>query len=235
MTVHALASSSVSDRMGRMYRPQKLIYDLTRKPYLLGRDLLIEEMGARPGEAVLEIGCGTARNLRRIARRWPGTRLCGLDAALPMLEIARGRMAPLARTHRLRLEHGTVESLEPQTFGERGFDHVVFSYVLSMVDSPSLALLRALAVMRPGGVLHVVDFGAMDRLPRWFAGGMRLWLDRFGVEHRPSVARLLGHLAQRGDGRLARRTIAGGYAELLRFQKGPHAAGPLPPAAPLRV
>lgn len=231
----SLAESTVGERMDRMYRPQKLIYDFTRKPYLLGRDLLIGELAARPGQNVLEIGCGTARNLALIGRRWPGTGLHGLDAAAPMLEIARRRMAPLAHAGTVELRRGTVERLGPQTFDGRAFDHVVLSYVLSMVDAPSLALVRALAVMRPGGVLHVVDFGPMDRMPRGLALTMRLWLARFGVEHRPEVARLLGQLAGRATGTLRRRVIAGGYAELLRFEKAASGPAALPENVLLRA
>ena len=49
--------------MDRMYRHQRYFYDLTRKYYLLGRDRLIREMKISGGENILEIGCGTARNL----------------------------------------------------------------------------------------------------------------------------------------------------------------------------
>src|SRR5262249_55838724 len=54
-------------RMDRMYRYQRYIYDLSRKFYLLGRDALIAEIGARPSDAILEVACGTARNLVNLA------------------------------------------------------------------------------------------------------------------------------------------------------------------------
>ena len=57
--------------MDRVYRHQRYIYDLTRKYYLFGRDRLIRELDLKPGERLVEIGCGTARNLVRIARRYP--------------------------------------------------------------------------------------------------------------------------------------------------------------------
>ena len=53
--------------MDRMYRMQRYFYDVTRKYYLLGRDQLLEQMEVRAGEHVLEIGCGTARNLIALA------------------------------------------------------------------------------------------------------------------------------------------------------------------------
>lgn len=49
--------------MDDIYRIQRHFYDFTRKPYLLGRDVLIRELDLSADETVLEIGCGTARNL----------------------------------------------------------------------------------------------------------------------------------------------------------------------------
>jgi len=77
----ALPPGDILARMDRMYRPQALIYDLTRKCYLLGRDRLIDGVEAGPGEIVLEVGCGTGRNLVALGRLYPGVRLHGLDAA----------------------------------------------------------------------------------------------------------------------------------------------------------
>jgi S-adenosylmethionine-diacylgycerolhomoserine-N-methlytransferase len=71
--------------MDRVYRRQKHIYDLTRKFYLFGRDRLIAELDARPGASVLELGCGTGRNLAQIGARWPRVALHGLDISREML------------------------------------------------------------------------------------------------------------------------------------------------------
>ena len=49
--------------MDRLYRRQRHFYDVTRKHYLLGRDRLIDGLAPPSGGRVLEIGCGTARNL----------------------------------------------------------------------------------------------------------------------------------------------------------------------------
>ena len=97
--------------MDRMYRPQKYIYDLTRKYYLLGRDRLIAGLDVRPGQSVLDIGCGTGRNLALIGQRYPRPRLFGLDAAEPMLEVAARKLERAAV--RATLARGVAEELDP--------------------------------------------------------------------------------------------------------------------------
>ena len=55
--------------MDRMYRVTRHIYDVTRAYYLLGRDRMLAMVDTNPGTATLEVGCGTARNLIKLARR----------------------------------------------------------------------------------------------------------------------------------------------------------------------
>ena len=205
----------IRTRMERMYRPQVAIYDLTRKYYLLGRDSLIDGLGARPGERVLEIGCGTGRNLVAIGRRWPGVRLAGLDAASPMLASAGSavRKAGLDAV----LVRGNAEDLTGAGFAD--LDHIVVSYCWSMVDDPIAAARSAVAALRPGGTLHVVDFADQAGLPAWFRSLLQTWLARFHVRYRPEVETTLRGLAEAGEGHLTVRELAGRYALLLGFIK----------------
>ena len=75
-------------RMNRMYRRQRHIYDGTRRYYLLGRDRLIANLAADAGANVLEIGCGTGRNLVHAARLYPDARFFGIDVSTEMLTSA---------------------------------------------------------------------------------------------------------------------------------------------------
>jgi len=76
--------------MDRVYRWQRRFgfYDLTRKYYLLARDPMIAGLDPPPGGAMLEIGCGTGRNLVRAARLYPGVALHGIDISREMLAAA---------------------------------------------------------------------------------------------------------------------------------------------------
>jgi S-adenosylmethionine-diacylgycerolhomoserine-N-methlytransferase len=73
--------SDAAALMDRMYRRQRHIYDLSRKFYLLVRDEAIARLRPAPGDKVLEIACGTGRNLIQLARAYPEARLFGLDVS----------------------------------------------------------------------------------------------------------------------------------------------------------
>jgi S-adenosylmethionine-diacylgycerolhomoserine-N-methlytransferase len=69
-----MTTAHATDLMNRIYRHQRHIYDFSRKYFLLGRGRVIGELDARDGARVLEIGCGTGRNLILAARKCPGAR-----------------------------------------------------------------------------------------------------------------------------------------------------------------
>src|SRR5271157_1646707 len=79
--------------MDRMYRHQRHVYDLSRKYYLAGRDEAIARLKPAPGDTVLEIGCGTGRNLIKAATAYPQARFFGLDVSREMLFVAAASIA----------------------------------------------------------------------------------------------------------------------------------------------
>src|SRR5882762_3437760 len=122
-----------TDRMNRMYRRQRHIYDGTRRYYLLGRDRLIANLKPAAGASVLEIGCGTGRNLVLAARLFPGARWFGIDVSTEMLTSAITAISRRGLTSRIRVAHGDATAFDPQRlFGIPCFDHVMISYSLSM-------------------------------------------------------------------------------------------------------
>lgn len=178
--------------MDRMYRYTRYVYDLSRRYYLLGRDRLLRQMAIRGGDAVLEIGCGTARNLIRLAAMHPDARLFGLDASQQMLDTASARLRRAGLERRVILRQGLAETFSPARLGvDRPFDAIFFSYCLSMVPPWRDAIDAALVHLRPGGTLYVVDFWDQRDLPPWFRVALTRWLALFHVHHRPE---LLDHL-----------------------------------------
>ena len=194
--------SDAAALMDRMYRRQRHIYDLSRKFYLLGRDEAIARLSAAPGDKVLEIGCGTGRNLVKLARAYPHARLFGLDVSREMLATAAASTARAGLASRVALSQGDATAFDPQAlFGCASFERVMISYALSMIPPWREALAQALDVVAHGGALHVVDFGDCAGLPRLFKVGLMRWLAAFDVTPREDLARMFAALtAERGMG-----------------------------------
>src|SRR6202011_1623565 len=77
--------AGATHRMNRMYRRQRHIYNGTRRYYLLGRGQLLSDLKPAGGAGVLEIGCGTGRNLVLAAQLYPDARFFGIDVSTEML------------------------------------------------------------------------------------------------------------------------------------------------------
>lgn len=182
---------SHAELMDSTYRYQRLIYDVTRRYYLLGRDRLVQNLAPPPGGRVLEIACGTGRNLARINRVYPGRVLFGLDISQEMLRSARAKLGAQATLVQADACDFDAEAL----FGSGGFDRVLLSYSLSMIPDWERALRLAAAQVRPGGALHVVDFGDQTGLPRWFRRMLHTWLARFHVAPRLDLPERMQALA----------------------------------------
>jgi len=205
--------SAHAQQMDGVYAFQRHIYDLTRKYYLLGRDGLIARLSPAPGQHVLEIGCGTARNLVLAARAWPGARFYGIDISSEMLKSARSKLAGERLAAQVRLARADAAAFEPgQLFRRAEFDRIFFSYTLSMIPDWQGALRMATSVLAEGGEIHIVDFGMQERLPRWFARLLGDWLARFQVIRRESLLDFCEELARsQGFGCECRR-LYGDYA-----------------------
>lgn len=196
--------------MDEVYRGQRHIYDFTRKYYLFGRDTLIVGLAARPGMRVLEVACGTGRNLAKIGKAWPGVRLYGIDISSEMLKSARAALGGEAR-----LGEGDACGFEPGSLlGEPAFERIVLSYSLSMIPDWERALTHAAALLAPGGSLHVVDFGDLHGLTGMGRRLLRAWLARFHVEPREHLPDVAGRIASARGLSLASRRGPLGYYQM---------------------
>ena len=206
----ASASPSHAALMDEVYRGQRHIYDLTRKYYLFGRDTLIAGLDARPGMRVLEVACGTGRNLAKVGKAWPGVRLFGLDISSEMLKSARAALGAEAR-----LGEGDACTFDPQALlGESAFERIVLSYSLSMIPDWEGALDHAAGLLAEGGSLHVVDFGDLQGLPGPLQTLLRGWLAKFHVEPRSSLPAAAARIAHARGLRLESRRGPLGYYQL---------------------
>lgn len=185
MTAAALPHGAAMDRI---YRRQRHFYDLTRKYYLLGRDDLIAGLDPEPGCRVLEVGCGTGRNLIVAARRFPGAQFTGLDISAEMLATARQNVARAGLSARITLVQGDATAFDGAALsGGPGFDRVFLSYTLSMIPQWQAALTTAARALAHGGRLDLVDFGQQERLPAPFRTTLFAWLAKFDVTPRAAL------------------------------------------------
>ena len=195
--------------MDQTYRHQRRIYDLTRAWFLLGRDHLIADLDVPAGGRVLEIACGTGRNLDHIARSYPGCELYGLDISEQMLASARAKLGT-----RAALVQGDACEFDAQrSFGVTQFDRIVLSYSLSMIPDWRAALVEAMRHLAPGGHLHIVDFGTQNRLPSFASQTLNAWLARFHVTPRRDLQAALISLTENSGMTLDVQHLYRSYAQ----------------------
>ncbi len=190
-------AGDAGQRMDRMYRMQRHIYDATRRYYLLGRTTLIDGLAPPDGSTVLEIGCGTGWNLIEMARTYPRVKLYGFDVSAVMLETARRKVAKAGLQNRITLAIGDATTFSGyQLFGVQAFDRIVASYVLSMIPGWQEVMARSAQQLTAGGAVHIVDFGAADGLLTPVKIGLHAWLDNFDVTPRVALKAEISRLAR---------------------------------------
>jgi S-adenosylmethionine-diacylgycerolhomoserine-N-methlytransferase len=215
------ASARHAALMDSIYRSQRHIYDLTRKFYLLGRDDIIAAARVPENGRVLEIACGTGRNLMALARRHPNATFVGMDISKSMIETARVKAVRSGQDRRISFHVADAAELDQLNLGT--FDCVVISYALSMIPAWKTVLDQAVRRLTPGGALHVVDFGSMHGLPRLVRFGMAVWLKWFHVSPRHDLAVALCEVAARHGASVTGRACYGGYAYTGRVKTSPAA------------
>lgn len=124
-----------------------------------------ELWGNLAGDAILELGIGTGKNLRFYPS---GKNVTAIDLSEKMLERARRRAERLGT--RVQLQVADVQALP---FEDASFDEVVATFLFCSVPDPVLGLREARRVLRPGGRLllleHVISEVPLIRtLMRWF-------------------------------------------------------------------
>lgn len=217
--------SAVSDHallMDRIYRWQRRfgIYDATRKYYLLGRDPMLAGLRPLPSSSVLEIGCGTGRNLVKAATLYPESRFHGIDISQEMLAAAEKAVAGAGLKDRVRLARADAASFDPRAlFGEQSYDRIFISYAVSMIPQWQKVMAEATNRLAPGGELHIADFGDMRGLPGWFRKGVTKWLGWHHVTPRDDLFEMAAELATAHGGRSEEKRLHRGFSWIAIVRK----------------
>lgn len=204
-----------ADQKGLMdatYALHRHFYDFTRKFYLLGRDALIRGLNPPKGGTVLEVGCGTARNLIVAAKRFPEARFYGFDISEAMLETARASVEKNGLSAKITLAQGDAGAFDVQAlFGVEKLDRVFMSYTLSMIPPWVEAIELGAKALAPGGSLHIVDFGQYEKLPGFAKRLHFKSLNDFHVYPRDTLPAVLRRVAEEQGLRVDFRSTLRGY------------------------
>lgn len=167
-TMFVAAAADQASRMEHYYRLHSKIYDATRWSFLFGRKTIIHQVAAISQPAnILEVGCGTGKNLLTLARTFPQANLAGLDISVSMLKMAQKNLDSLAG--RVNLWHTAYDR---PLHTKPAYDLILFSYSLSMINPDWQRVIQyAQADLVEDGLMAVVDFhnSAWPFFKRWMA------------------------------------------------------------------
>lgn len=106
-----------------------------------------------PGAAVLDVACGTAEILFRLAKQHPKTSFIGIDLTPAMVELARAKTKSLPN---VEIKEGSAEHL---IFSDNTFDVMLCSEAFHHFPHSEQALQEMYRVAKPRSLLMVVDLG----------------------------------------------------------------------------
>lgn len=150
----------------RYYRFHSRIYDATRWSFLFGRKEMLMNLPNLPANPrILEVGCGTGKNIQLMEFLFPDAQIYGVDLSQAMLDKA-GKKLDNQQVTLINRPYGTGElKLEP-------FDLILCSYSLSMFgDDIDHILQKVYEDLKPNGYVAVLDFHTTP-FP-WFRSWMK--------------------------------------------------------------
>ena len=161
-----VAGKTHQARLEAFYAAQAEGYDSFRKRLLHGREEMMRSLDLPAGGRLLDMGGGTGSNLEQLGDRLPILdRATVVDLCGPLLETAKKRIAEKGWKN-VDTALADVTTYAPD-YGQA--DAITFSYSLTMIPDWVRALEQAWALLKPGGVIGIVDFYVARK---WPADGM---------------------------------------------------------------
>jgi SAM-dependent methyltransferase len=171
--------------------------------------LLMERAGVRPGECVIDVGCGTGTTMLRLAAAVGAHgAVLGIDIAEPLLAAARRRVLHGGHVN-VRL---ILADAQTHRFERACHDRVVSRFGVMFFDDPVGAFANLASALRPGGHLAFVSWGPLQDNP-WFALPLEVAVPRLGPPD-PQPPRTPGPLALSEPAYIHEILRGAGFAEV---------------------
>ena len=150
------------ERLDSFYRGQAEGYDDFRKKMLHGREAMFTRLPLEAGDRWVDLGCGTGSNAEYVAEKVATLgELVLVDLSESLIDVARRRVEDRGWDN-VTLEHADATSVD---IAPQSVDVVTFAYSLTMIPNWYSAIEHALHILKPGGVVGVVDFYVAKKYP----------------------------------------------------------------------
>ncbi|SOD18489.1 class I SAM-dependent methyltransferase [Nitrosomonas ureae] len=135
---------------------------------------LITQAHIQLEQTVLDVGCGTGTLTLLIKQAYPNVVIHGLDIDAKILQIAQRKARQAGQN--ILWQQGTATSLP---YADQSLDHVCASLLLHHLtrQDKQHMLREALRVLKPGGMLHVADFGRPHDFGMWLISWFMRWFE----------------------------------------------------------
>ena len=121
-------------------------------------DSLVRDFPTHLG-SVVDIGCGPADVVIRLAKAAPQARIVALDGSGPMITLGRSAARTAGVDDRLTLLHTRIPGPPPAS---QSFDAVLSKYLLHHLPDPSVLWNEVKRLGRPGAAVYVMDLVRPD-------------------------------------------------------------------------
>ena len=162
LALRPVSGATHAERMESFYEGQAGAYDDFRRRLLQGREQLWQSIPVPGGGVWVDMGGGTGSNLDYFGSEVDSLKnIYVVDLSGSLLEVARARVAERGWTN-VQVAEADATTFRPASGTA---DVVTFSYSLTMIPDWFAAIENACQMLRPGGLIGVVDFYVSRKFP----------------------------------------------------------------------